>query len=151
MISSTSSSSPVIVVFGATGQQGGSVIRHLIASDKPYQIKAVTRDPGSAASKSLAEQGVKLVQADLGDTAQVNEAVKGADYVVVSLGSLLVILFSTARTKSVGTNTGNNFEFFVSVLCLKKVRSVADDSETYGLILAVEMAESAKRLMESDL
>lgn len=82
MISSTSSSSPVIVVFGATGQQGGSVIRHLIASDKPYQIKAVTRDPGSAASKSLAEQGVKLVQADLGDTAQVNEAVKGADYVV---------------------------------------------------------------------
>ena len=37
---------PVIVVTGATGQQGGSVVKFLLEDDG-FRIRAVTRNPDS--------------------------------------------------------------------------------------------------------
>jgi len=37
---------------GATGRQGGAVARHLLADG--WRVRAVTRDPGSAAAARLA-------------------------------------------------------------------------------------------------
>lgn len=64
-----------ILVFGATGQQGGAVIKALLQSD--FALRAVTRDPAQAKAQALAAQGVKLVQADYADTESLKRALKG--------------------------------------------------------------------------
>lgn len=57
--------SKLITVFGATGTQGGSVIRTIIADPKlsnEFRVRAVTRDPGKPNAKALAEQGIEVIQ-----------------------------------------------------------------------------------------
>jgi saccharopine dehydrogenase-like NADP-dependent oxidoreductase len=81
---SNNTDAPSITIFGATGIQGGSVLRHLLISDKPYRIRAVTRDSTKPAAQKLTEQGVEVVQADLGNQDEVEKAVKGQDLVFVS-------------------------------------------------------------------
>ena len=46
----------VIVVFGATGAQGGSVVQYMKA-DESFKLRIVTRDPDSEKAKALADQG----------------------------------------------------------------------------------------------
>ena len=76
---------PLVVVGGATGNQGGSVIRFLSESPKPYRIRALTRDATKPNAKRLAEQGVEVVSVSLDaeNKAKVIEAYKGADIVFV--------------------------------------------------------------------
>jgi nucleoside-diphosphate-sugar epimerase len=58
-----------LLITGATGQQGGSTIKALLASPQAsdFTILAVTRNAASASAKKLEEQGVKIVQGDLND------------------------------------------------------------------------------------
>ncbi|KAG9012071.1 hypothetical protein FRB94_011767 [Tulasnella sp. JGI-2019a] len=65
MTISQEASAPLVVVAGATGAQGGSIIKALTESDKPYRIRGLTRDPSKPASQSLARQGVELVAVDV--------------------------------------------------------------------------------------
>ncbi|TNY21764.1 NAD(P)-binding protein [Rhodotorula diobovata] len=78
---SSSSNGPVVVVIGATGAQGGSVVQHLVGSDKNYQIVAVTRDTTKPASKALADQGVKVVSANVDSRDDLDRVFKGANIV----------------------------------------------------------------------
>lgn len=80
----SSSSSPSIVVFGATGTQGGSVLKHLLASPKQYRLRAVTRDPTKKRAKELEAQGVEVVKGELSDRESVKNAMDGQDMVFVS-------------------------------------------------------------------
>ncbi|KZT59929.1 NAD(P)-binding protein [Calocera cornea HHB12733] len=66
-----------IVVVGATGNQGGSVINALLAHGG-YAVRGLTRDTASAGSQELAAKGVEMLQASLMDRAGLVEAVKGA-------------------------------------------------------------------------
>lgn len=55
----------LLVVFGATGIQGGSVARAILAdpaASKQFNIRAVTRDPSKQAAKTLAQHGAELVK-----------------------------------------------------------------------------------------
>ncbi|KAJ5664872.1 uncharacterized protein N7477_007320 [Penicillium maclennaniae] len=52
-----------ITVFGATGNQGGSVLRSLL-ENPDFKTRGITRNPESAASKALSARGVEMVQAD---------------------------------------------------------------------------------------
>jgi len=54
---------PLILVFGATGHQGGSVVDYLLKSGK-YSLRAITRHTDSESSKSLASRGVEMIQGD---------------------------------------------------------------------------------------
>jgi len=65
-----------ICVVGATGKQGGAVVRGLLAQKK-FSIRAITRNPKSKKAKALAAQGVSIVKANLDDTSSLNEAFKG--------------------------------------------------------------------------
>lgn len=59
-----------ILVFGATGKQGGALIRSLIASppSNPFELVAVTRNAESPSAKSLAEKSnVSILQGDFND------------------------------------------------------------------------------------
>jgi hypothetical protein len=56
--------SKIITVFGATGQQGGSVIRTILQDEylsKEFKIRGITRDTSKSAAQSLLKQGVELV------------------------------------------------------------------------------------------
>lgn len=45
----------LITVFGATGAQGGSVVRQLL-KDPKWKVRGITRDVNSEKSKQLASQ-----------------------------------------------------------------------------------------------
>lgn len=54
----------VIVVFGATGAQGGSVIKALCENDtilQEYSIRAVTRDTSKPEAVALREKGISTI------------------------------------------------------------------------------------------
>jgi uncharacterized protein YbjT (DUF2867 family) len=52
-----------VLITGATGRQGGAVIRHMLP--KGWRLRALTRNTASHAAKDLARQGVEVVQGDL--------------------------------------------------------------------------------------
>jgi uncharacterized protein YbjT (DUF2867 family) len=61
-------SKKVLVVFGVTGNQGGSVVKALLAdveASKQFEIHGVTRDLSKPAALALAEKGVTLIKASV--------------------------------------------------------------------------------------
>ncbi|CAG9947658.1 unnamed protein product [Clonostachys rosea f. rosea IK726] len=78
--------SKILTVFGATGNQGGSVISAVLADpvlSKEYKIRGVTRDASKPAAKALAGKGVELVSADLSSPETIRGAVEGAHSVFI--------------------------------------------------------------------
>lgn len=72
--------SKILAVFGATGQQGSSIINYVLNDSelsRSYKIRAVTRDVGSEKVKELKKQ-VEVVQGDLRDRASIEKALTGA-------------------------------------------------------------------------
>lgn len=68
-------SAPVLV-FGATGTQGGAVARELLVRAVPVQ--ALVRDPHSERAQALAKSGAQLVVGDLRDERSLARAMSGA-------------------------------------------------------------------------
>ncbi|KAF2827806.1 NAD(P)-binding protein [Ophiobolus disseminans] len=76
--------SKLLVVFGATGQQGKSVIEAVLGDEhlsKEYSIRGTTRDTSKPSAQQLAKKGVEIVEADVNDTASLEKAFKGAHIV----------------------------------------------------------------------
>jgi uncharacterized protein YbjT (DUF2867 family) len=70
---------PVVVVAGATGAQGGGLVRSILRDPQsPFAVRAMTRDPGSAKARELERLGAEVVGADLDDPASVEKAFEGA-------------------------------------------------------------------------
>src|SRR6185503_20083854 len=69
----------IIVVFGATGAQGGG-LAHAILNDSnsEFAVRAVTRDTNSDKAKELASLGAEVVAGDVDDPASVEKALQGA-------------------------------------------------------------------------
>lgn len=67
--------SDVILVTGATGQQGGATARELLAAG--HAVRAMTRKPDSEAARALRTLGAQVVQGDLDDPASVSRALAG--------------------------------------------------------------------------
>jgi uncharacterized protein YbjT (DUF2867 family) len=53
----------LIAVVGATGNQGGSVVRSLL-QNPAFKVRAITRNPNSDASQALRLSGAEVVQAN---------------------------------------------------------------------------------------
>lgn len=74
--------SATISVFGATGAQGGGVVRALLARQDPHlRVRALTRSPDQAKAQALARMGAELVRADLDDPSSIASALAGSDAV----------------------------------------------------------------------
>jgi len=75
-----SASRRVVAVFGSTGQQGGAVFRALSNSNE-FRVRAITRDPQSAAAKKLLANdkadNVEVVAGDLYDNQSLQNALSG--------------------------------------------------------------------------
>ncbi|MEP7375186.1 MAG: NmrA/HSCARG family protein [Chitinophagaceae bacterium] len=72
-------SKKIITVFGATGAQGGGLVRSIL-NDKSgeFAARAVTRDINSDKAKALAALGAEVVSGDVDDAASVEKALEGA-------------------------------------------------------------------------
>lgn len=66
----------LILVTGATGQQGGATARELLAGG--HKVRAMTRNPEGDAAKALAALGAEVVKGDLNDAASLERALTGA-------------------------------------------------------------------------
>jgi uncharacterized protein YbjT (DUF2867 family) len=69
----------IIAVLGATGAQGGGLVRAILADPSGgFAVRAITRKTDSDKAKALAAQGVEVVSADLDDEKSLEKAFAGA-------------------------------------------------------------------------
>ena len=72
-------SKKVIAVAGATGAQGGGLVRAILADPKSeFSVRALTRNRNSEKAKALAALGAEVVEADVNDTDSLRKAFSGA-------------------------------------------------------------------------
>ncbi|KAL2819723.1 hypothetical protein BJX63DRAFT_360389 [Aspergillus granulosus] len=80
------SSKSKLVVFGATGQQGSSILITVLNHpelSKKYSLRGITRNASGSKALALAEKGIELVEADLDDPSSLPRAVEGAHTIVL--------------------------------------------------------------------
>ncbi|TVY46703.1 NmrA-like family domain-containing protein [Lachnellula occidentalis] len=70
----------LVVVVGATGGQGGSVINSLLTNGS-YRLRGITRSSQSKNSQALTAKGVEMMTADLNDEESVVAAFKDANII----------------------------------------------------------------------
>ena len=69
----------IIAVVGATGAQGGGLVRAILADKQgPFRVRALTRDVNSENAKALAKAGAEVVAADIDDPESLKRAFAGA-------------------------------------------------------------------------
>ena len=102
-----------ILVFGATGQQGGSVANALLKAGWP--VRALVRDPASPKSIALRDAGVELVQGGFADADVIRAAMTGVHGV-----------FSVQPSSGQGPELGLSDE----------------DEESFGIAIADQAVES---------
>ncbi|MDQ2692029.1 MAG: NmrA family NAD(P)-binding protein, partial [Chloroflexota bacterium] len=66
----------IIVVVGATGRQGGQVVRHLLKQG--WRVRALTRKPEGKKAAELKALGAEVVRANLDDKTSLEAAFGGA-------------------------------------------------------------------------
>jgi uncharacterized protein YbjT (DUF2867 family) len=75
---SSSTSKPIIAVIGATGAQGGGLVRAILAdTNVPYTVRAITRKADSEKALALAAAGAEVVEADLDNIESLKAAFGG--------------------------------------------------------------------------
>jgi len=74
------SSSRIVLVFGATGLQGSSVVNALL-KDGTFTPRSITRNPDSEAALKLKARGVQVVKGDAFDKASLVSAMRGSEAV----------------------------------------------------------------------
>ncbi|MBD1848500.1 NmrA/HSCARG family protein [Leptolyngbya sp. FACHB-711] len=73
----------LILVTGATGNQGSAIARHLLQRGN-FKVRALVRDSNKPAAQALQQAGAELVVGDLNDRDSLDRALQGA-YGVFSL------------------------------------------------------------------
>jgi len=94
-------SKKLITVFGATGQQGSSVVRALV-KDGHYSVRGVTRDASKPEAKKIADLGVEIVAGDVTKKEDINRVLKGA------YGAFLITNFWDPSTMGKEVEIGKN-------------------------------------------
>ena len=68
-----------IAVVGATGAQGGGLVRAILSdANSEFTARAITRDINSVKAQALAKQGAEVVAADIDDPESLKRAFEGA-------------------------------------------------------------------------
>jgi uncharacterized protein YbjT (DUF2867 family) len=64
-----------VLITGATGRQGGSVLRHMLAQG--WKLRALVRNSEGDGAKRLIDQGIEVARGDLEDPASLERACRG--------------------------------------------------------------------------
>ena len=69
----------IIAVVGATGAQGGGLVRAILADPNGgFAVRALTRDPSSPKAQALAQAGAEVIAVDVDDEDSLAQALQGA-------------------------------------------------------------------------
>jgi uncharacterized protein YbjT (DUF2867 family) len=93
----------IIVVFGATGAQGGGLANAILNDpNSEFSVRAVTRDLNSEKAKQLVAKGAEVISADIDDKESMKKALAGAygAYFVTFFWSHMDAGRETAEAKS---------------------------------------------------
>jgi uncharacterized protein YbjT (DUF2867 family) len=71
--------SPFVLVTGATGNQGGAVVKHLLTQG--VKIRALTRNGNSLAAENLRQAGIEIAVGDMHDRPSLDYALNGVNAV----------------------------------------------------------------------
>jgi uncharacterized protein YbjT (DUF2867 family) len=66
----------IVVVTGATGRQGGAVVRHLLS--RGWRVRALSRKPGGKPAQRIASLGAEVVGADMARLSTLRTAFRDA-------------------------------------------------------------------------
>ncbi|PVH83326.1 putative hscarg dehydrogenase [Cadophora sp. DSE1049] len=79
----SSNNKKIIVVVGATGNQGSSVANTFLKLPT-WHVRCLTRNTSSTAAQTLASQGAEVVKADLSDISSLSKAFENANAIFVN-------------------------------------------------------------------
>ncbi|KAF4973674.1 hypothetical protein FZEAL_9266 [Fusarium zealandicum] len=105
------STSKIIAVIGATGNQGSSVVKTFL--DLPgWHVRGLTRQPTSTKAQVIGALGAEMVQADLEDVASLVKAFQGAHAIFVNTDFWLTYLTAMAagNDRATSSTLGYNAE-----------------------------------------
>ncbi|KAF7319083.1 NAD(P)-bd-dom domain-containing protein [Mycena chlorophos] len=85
-----------VAIVGAGGNIGGSFARHLLAGGR-HQLTALSR----AGSQAAIPKGIRRVSIDYNDESTLVDALKGQDFLVITLGVAALMDGSNAEAKSI--------------------------------------------------
>ena len=99
----TTSPKKIIVIPGATGNQGSSVARTFLSLPN-WHVRCLTRNPSSAAAQTLSGLGAELVQGDLSDLASIIRAFASANTIFAHTDFWATYLDPSTPAKSTAAN-----------------------------------------------
>jgi len=97
-----------IAVIGATGAQGGGLVRAVLADpDGAFSVRAITRKPAEEKALALAKLGAEVVAADLDDVESLKRAFDGASaaFCVTNFWEHFSVEKEQAQAKNLATAT----------------------------------------------
>ncbi|KAI1411875.1 NAD(P)-binding protein [Hypoxylon sp. FL1857] len=121
--------SKVLAVFGATGQQGGSVVNYVLNDpelSQQYKVRAITRDVNSEKAKQLKEK-VEVVQGDPLNRASLETALAGVHTVFIMTVNYFIpggpdIQYNSGKTMvDVAVEKGAEYIIFSTLPSVKEV------------------------------
>jgi uncharacterized protein YbjT (DUF2867 family) len=141
-------SGSVILVTGATGQQGGAVARHLLEAG--FAVRIVVRNPESPASRALVRQGAEAVPGDFANPESLRRAMSG----VRGVFSVQPFLPGKAdremewgmRVADVAATAGVSHFVYTSVLAAGMVCKQGRDREIYPIHRIASHDPATRRL-----
>ncbi|KAJ7356465.1 NmrA-like protein [Mycena albidolilacea] len=91
-------SAPLVAVIGATGAQGGSVVKALRV--EPYRVRGFSRDSTKPATQKLVNQGVEVADVSLvlGNVKDVFKAFEGTKIAFISGGKYTHVVNFDSKT-----------------------------------------------------
>ncbi|KAL2821434.1 hypothetical protein BDW59DRAFT_109781 [Aspergillus cavernicola] len=118
-----SSEQPLLVVLGATGNQGGSVLSYFLSlSPSPYALRGVTRNLSSPKSTALAARGVEMTLGNFDDPSSLDTAFKGAS-IIFSVTDFWPAFFDPAQRQEAAAS-GQSIGAFCRELELQQSRNI---------------------------
>lgn len=100
--------SKLITVFGATGNQGRSVIDHILADpalSKEFKVRGITRDTSKPSAQELEKKGVEMKSADMNSPKSIDAAIAGSHTVFLVTNFWETMSMETEYTQ--GKNVAN--------------------------------------------
>lgn len=140
----------ILVVFGATGNQGGSVIKSVLSDPKTsseFKIRGITRDPSKPNAQALTAKGVECVAADIKSKDQIKLALQGA-YAVFAVTNYWEKMDAELETKQ-GRNIADLAKVFTSAVstltCLLTLFEIGMRRAAPHLVIALQCHKAYRR------
>lgn len=139
----------LLTVFGATGQQGGSLIDYVLKNpelSKLYHLRGITRDASKASATSLRERGVQVIQADLSDFQSLVAAVANS-YAVFGVTNCMSLPCLILRLPA--NNSISDWDKGSAAIEIAQGKAIADAALAAGVTLLIWSSLPNVSLMSS--